>query len=809
MSTNRSRFAPPDHQTSPDHDKNLPTDVDRGEDNPTFSHNETNLTEIELESIQPIDNDIANLHVTFSTSTPTEDDIYRKDSFASTKPFADHDDEDASDEEVSSTVSNTDDPTTLVLTFRSWFLGLLFTCILSFVNQFFWYRTSPLFVGTLVAQLLAFPLAKAMAKYLPKRKFKIYHWEFSFNPGPFTIKEHCIITAMANATCSTATAIDVLTIERLFYKRTIRPILGIIFVITSQTLGYGIAGIMRKFLVWPAAMIWPANLVNCAVFRTLHEDNKEDPTEGSRWKMSRLKFFYLATTCQFLWYWFPGYIFPVLSLFSWICMLKPDSIIISQLTGINGLGIGSLELDWNAWVSFLGSPIIVPFWAQVNILIGFVVLAWFITPLAYYTNLWNSKAMPIVSNRVFTNEGYYYNVSAVLDSNLNLNETAYKTYGDLRIPVMFAFSYAVSFAAIMAVIVHTVLYHGKTIVKQFRSSLKDHTNDIHAKMMSRYEEAPEWWYTVLFVVAFVLAIIVCDSAALMPWYHMFTAVAIAFVFVLPTGIVQAVTNQSIGLNVITEFVAGFIMPGKPMANVTFKTYGYITQYQALLLISDLKLGHYMKIPPRAMFVTQLTGTIVAGIVNYTTAMYLMDTIPNICTLKNTIWTCPNANVFYSASIIWGAIGPAKMFGPGSIYWPLLLGFVVGGLLPIPAWLLMKKYPNIKWLKYIHFPIMLSATAVMPPAPPGNFPSWLMVGFLFNFVLIRCARSWWKRYAYVFSAAMDCGVAFGVMAIFFLFQNRGIQFSKWWGTGGPTGDGCPLSYGNFSGIIPTDRSNPIS
>ncbi|CAF4826063.1 unnamed protein product, partial [Rotaria socialis] len=73
------------------------------------------------------------------------------------------------------------------------------------------------------------------------------------------------------------------------------------------------------------------------------------------------------------------------------------------------------------------------------------------------------------------------------------------------------------------------------------------------------------------------------------------------------------------------------MPGDPLANVTFKTYGYITQYQALLLISDLKLGHYMKIPPRAMFATQLIGTIIAGIVNYLTAMYLMDNIKNICT----------------------------------------------------------------------------------------------------------------------------------------------------------------------------------
>lgn len=109
--------------------------------------------------------------------------------------------EDGSDEEVAAHVSNTDDPTIAVLTFRSWFLGLLFTCLLSFVNQFFWYRTSPLFVGTLVAQLLTYPLGKLLAKVLPTRKFHLFRWSFTLNPGPFTIKEHCIITAMANATC--------------------------------------------------------------------------------------------------------------------------------------------------------------------------------------------------------------------------------------------------------------------------------------------------------------------------------------------------------------------------------------------------------------------------------------------------------------------------------------------------------------------------------------------------------------------------------------------------------------------------------
>ena len=70
--------------------------------------------------------------------------------------------------------------------------------------------------------------------------------------------------------------------------------------------------------------------------------------------------------------------------------------------------------------------------------------------------------------------------------------------------------------------------------------------------------------------------------------------------------------QQPGLNVITELVIGYIYPGKPLANVAFKTYGYISMSQALMFLGDFKLGHYMKIPPKSMFIVQVivsTGNI--------------------------------------------------------------------------------------------------------------------------------------------------------------------------------------------------------
>ena len=49
------------------------------------------------------------------------------------------------------------------------------------------------------------------------------------------------------------------------------------------------------------------------------------------------------------------------------------------------------------------------------------------------------------------------------------------------------------------------------------------------------------------------------------WWAFLLAVLISFMFALPIGIIQAVTNNQIGLNVLTEFIYGYIQPGRPLA----------------------------------------------------------------------------------------------------------------------------------------------------------------------------------------------------------------------------------------------------
>jgi OPT family oligopeptide transporter len=265
-------------------------------------------------------------------------------------------DEQSPYEEVAANISNKDDPTMLCLTFRSVSIGILLTCLTSFTSQFFAYRTSPLSINTGIIILLSYILGQLCARILPEKIFNI-----PLNPGPFSVKEHTLSTLMATSGITTATALEAITVQRIYYNYYLGHFYTILFLIMIQLLSLSIAGILKRYLVWPASMIWPETLLSCGLIRTLTMEDGLKET-GSKWKMTRSTFFWLILLVQFVYYWLPGYIFPLLSFFSFVCIIAPHKTIFSQITGANGLGLGAIELDWSAWVGYLGSPVLVPFW---------------------------------------------------------------------------------------------------------------------------------------------------------------------------------------------------------------------------------------------------------------------------------------------------------------------------------------------------------------------------------------------------------------------------------------------------------------
>ncbi|XP_026399616.1 oligopeptide transporter 3-like [Papaver somniferum] len=698
-------------------------------------------------------------------------------------------------EEVALVVPETDDPSLPVMTFRAWFLGITSCTLLIFLNTFFTYRTQPLTISSILMQIGVLPLGKFMASTLPTREYKVFGKGFTLNPGPFNMKEHVIITIFANCGVSygggDAYSIGAITIMKGFYKQSLNFLCALLVVLSTQILGYGWAGMLRKYLVDPAEMWWPSNLAQVSLFRALHEKDSKSKS------LTRMQFFFIFMAASFVYYALPGYLFPILTFFSWVCWVWPRSITAQQIgSGYHGLGVGAFTLDWAGISAYHGSPLIAPWYSILNIAVGFIMFIYIIVPLCYWKfNTFDARKFPMFSNKLFTSTGHIYDTTKILTPQYDLNIAAYDNYGKLYLSPLFALSIGSGFARIAATMTHVALFHGRDILKRSKSAMKDAKLDIHAKLMKNYKDVPQWWFLILLVVSMAFALLtsfVWKKDIQLPWWGMLFAFGLAWVVTLPIGVIEATTNQRLGYDIIAEFMIGYVLPGKPIANLLFKIYGRISTVHALSFLADLKLGHYMKIPPRCMFTAQLVGTLLSGTVNLAVAWWMLENIENLCDVEalhpDSPWTCPKYRVTFDASVIWGLIGPRRLFGAGSMYRNLVWLFLVGAILPVPVWVMSKIFPDKKWIPLINIPVISYGFAGMPPATPTNIASWLVTGTIFNYFVFVYRKRWWQKYNYVLSAALDAGTAFMGVLLFFTLQNTHHNL-KWWGT---QPDHCPLA-----------------
>ncbi|KAH9318578.1 hypothetical protein KI387_020347, partial [Taxus chinensis] len=448
-------------------------------------------------------------------------------------------------EEVQLTVPVTDDPSQPVMTFRTWVLGLLCCVLLAFLNQFFAYREAALSISSVCAQIAVLPMGRFMAAVLPSKKFTFpgTRWSFSLNPAPFNMKEHVLITIFASAGSGGVYAVHIFTIVKGFYHRSINPFATWLLVITTQMLGFGWAGIYRKLLVESAYMWWPANLVQVSLFRALHEKEKR-PKGG----LSRLQFFMIVLVCSFAYYVIPNIFFPTISTISVLCFIWRKNVTVQQIgSGVNGLGIGSFGLDWNTISAFLGTPLATPWFAIANVMAGFFIIVYILTPLLYWNNVYDAKKFPIIDSSLFTNEGTKYNTSKILSGGFTFDEKAYADYGPIHMTGFFAVTYGVGFAALAATISHVCLFHGKEIWEHSKKTLEKKSVDVHTRLMNKnYRSVPTYWFLILLVIMVAFAMVACEGFGKqlqLPWWGVVMACALACTFTLPCGVIQATTNQ--------------------------------------------------------------------------------------------------------------------------------------------------------------------------------------------------------------------------------------------------------------------------
>jgi OPT oligopeptide transporter protein len=105
---------------------------------------------------------------------------------------------------------------------------------------------------------------------------------------------------MVAAAAATPEAMMVLAVQKLYYNINPNPVVGIFLILSTQMLGYGIAGILRKTLVYPSNMLYPTNLPTASLLESLHKNQKV--------VKKKMKIFYIAFGALFLWQAFPQYI---------------------------------------------------------------------------------------------------------------------------------------------------------------------------------------------------------------------------------------------------------------------------------------------------------------------------------------------------------------------------------------------------------------------------------------------------------------------------------------------------------------------
>jgi len=178
--------------------------------------------------------------------------------------------------------------------------------------------------------------------------------------------------------------------------------------------------------------------------------------------------------------------------------------------------------------------------------------------------------MPIGGQGVYDRFGHLYNVSQILDSTgRRFDLSKYEAYSALYLPGSFAMLYLLAFTLSTALLVHTILYHGRTIYNGIRR-VPVEKDDVHMTLMGAYPEVPDSWYAGIFLLFFVVAIVtVVVWPTDMPVWALAFSILVPMLYLLPCGFIFAVTGMptSMSVNLLAQVIPGMLLNGRPLANM--------------------------------------------------------------------------------------------------------------------------------------------------------------------------------------------------------------------------------------------------
>ncbi|CAL1705639.1 unnamed protein product [Somion occarium] len=675
-------------------------------------------------------------------------------------------------------LSTRDDPELKAVTFRTIFLGLGFSAFGAVLAQIYYFKPQTLSVSTLFLLVLSYWFGNAMHMLIPDKG--VFRW---FNPGPFNIKEHVAIIIMSSTAANSATAIQVISVQDLYYNNKMNAGIAIFTLIGSQLLGYGYAGLLSDVLVKPTKCFWPANISPANLFQALHYDNQMTS--------KRVRLFWTVFSVMFVWEIIPQWIFPVLTGVSIFCLANNHSPVFRNIFGgasnNEGMGLLSWSFDWN----LIGSNCLYnPLWLQINQDIG-IIFTYILMSAVYYGNLWNAKQFPFMSQAIFSSDGSQYNQTALLTDG-KFDPIKYEQLGPAWFSATNALYLITSNLSLGAVVTHVGLYHWDDL-KPFLQSLNPWNktpmviNDEHYEKMKVYKPIPRWWFLGILIAAYAIAQATNYTGhSGLPWWALTVLAIISFIFCALYGMLAATIGfyefSSSGTGFF-QMITAYIVPGRPVANMYGALYGQHPMIQGIALLQDLKLGQYIKLAPRVTFSMQMIGTVVGAILNYVMMLSIINSNREalLSVAGTRLWSGQNAQQYNSNAISWGALAP-QMFGPHATYKMVPISLAIGIFLPFPFYFAHRLWPkagfnNLNTSIIMQYSCYLSVginTSVNPAMVLGIFSQW--------WVRTRYPR-WFTKYNYIMAAALDGGtqvISFILNFAVFGASGTAHNFPVWWG-----------------------------
>lgn len=709
--------------------------------------------------------------------------------------------------EVRNTVSLEDDPNLPTITFRYFLLTLIFIAPGAFISQMGQYRTTSSQYSVFFVQIASHYAGLFLARVLPAWEIKLPFTRFSFNlnPGPWSVKEHVLVTISAAQGATSNMGSTPISLAHLYYNTPIHPAASIFFMWAIVFIGYSYAALARHILVFDPIYLWPKALMQSSLFETLRKGG-----EDSRYARKQKHVFLLVLLGATLWQFLPEYVFPFVSSLSFLCWVAPHNKVANFIgAGIGGMGFLNLSLDWsNISNTTFTNPMITPFWTSVVMFVGFAFSCWVLLPAAKWGGLggWNHQLM---SNRIFLADGSKYPVQELVSPTGAINQTAYDIYGPPYMGTQIRWAMFFDYASYTSAFAWMFLFgapHIKAAFKKIRARARDREaksvnfqySDRLNVLQRSYKEVPLWWNLILFLASFISVIVILAKGIFfVPIWVFIVGILMGAACVVPMGWLYALSNFQVPIGTTNELLYGYMVQlatgHKHPAGAS--TYGAITGdawYRAQYMLQDQKIGHYMHIPPRAVFFSQVFAELIGIPINYGVIRWILQTKGEFLlgNKKDPLgqWTGQSLASYNSMGLQYVVIGPKRLFSE-TMFKPLPYGFLFGAAAPLVLYIVHRFFPRAR-IDLCNVTIFSATVAHFYGNLSTGNTSRLIVAYISMYYFYRKKFNVWKKYNYLVGAALDAAFNINVLLVFLIFSSgKVISMPHWWGNNKQSPERC--------------------